>query len=149
MEDHYGTDDVTNAISNGRRRVLNWNFVTVFRNQDGIFGKRDDAAFLKATNHGILYRCTRVFIHYHHDIGDGRTASATHVPSGKILSNRVDVIDVAVRVRRNNAITNRLQRNLCALFLLENPGLGAFAIGNIGNGAFMGNDLPIVIDDRT
>ena len=83
----------------------------------------------------------------HHDVSHGDAARAAHVPARQILRDRVDVVDLAVSVRRDHAVTNRLQRDLRAFLFFENSCFGTLAFGDVSDRALVCNDLAVVIFD--
>ncbi len=90
-----------------------------------------------------------MFIDDRHDFGDRLAASAAHVPTRQVLSHGIDVVNVAICIGRNDAITDGLQRHLRPLLFLKHARLGAFAVGNIGDSAFVRDDVFIVVIDST
>jgi hypothetical protein len=50
---------------------------------------------------------------------DRAAAAVVDLPPGETLGYRVDVLDVAAGVGRNDAVANRLQRDLCAFFFAK------------------------------
>ena len=62
---------------------------------------------------------------------------------------RLFLFNVVIGIGRDDAVTNRLQRHLCAFFLFEYPRFSSFAIGNVSYGAFMSDDVTVLIPYRS
>ena len=145
MEDHYGTDDVADAIADRRRGILNRHFIAAPGNEYRVFGERNDTAFLEASHNRVVDGRARVLVDDRHDIDDGLAARATHVPPRQVLRHRIDVIDTAVGVSCDHAVADGLQRDLRTLLFLENAGFRMFAVGDIGDRSFVRDNVAIVI----
>ncbi len=50
---------------------------------------------------------------------------------GQLLGRRIHVVDIAAGVGRNDALTDRFERELCLLFVTAKGGLDTFSIGNV------------------
>ena len=67
------------------------------------------------------------------------------VPAGEILGDRVEIFDAAVGVGRDHGVADRLQRDLRLLLLLEHRGLGALALADVGDRAFVADQLAVLV----
>ena len=65
------------------------------------------------------------------DVVDGPPLRVVEVPAGQLLRHRVEVLDVQVRIGRDHAVADRLQRDLRALLLAEERVLVELALGDV------------------
>ena len=147
-EHHDRADHVADTVTDRCRRVLYRYFLTTTSDQDRIFGKRYDAAFFQTPHNRVFHGRARMLVYDHHNFGDVLVSCAAQLPPGEILRNGIHVIDIAIGVRCNDAVTDRLQRYLRTFLLFEDPGFGAFAIGDIGNRAFVRREAARPVVDR-
>jgi hypothetical protein len=75
-------------------------------------------------------------------------------PARELLGDRIQIFDVAVRVRRHDRVADGLERDLSALLLLEQGALGGLALSDVRDRAFEvqrssvgGADEPRVLED--
>ena len=147
MKYHDRADDVADAVANRCRRVLDSDLVAIAGDQDGIILERNHTAFLQAAHDGVLDSRPRMLIDDRHDVAGRFTARAAHVPTREVLGDRVDVVDPAIGVGRDDAITDGLQGHLGAFLFLEDSRLRLLAIGDVGDRAFVRNDVAVFIAD--
>ena len=148
MEHHHRADDVADAVANRRGRVLDRHFVARLRDEHGIVSERNHAAFFETAHDRVVYTRTGIRVDDRHDVVDGPAARVTNLPSGQVLGHRVDVIDIALGIGRDDTVTDRLQRDLGAFLLLEDTSLRAFSFGDVGDRTFVGDDIALFIADR-
>jgi hypothetical protein len=82
------------------------------------------------------------------DVVDVPALSLLEAPAGEVLCNRVQVLDDEVRVGRDHAVTDRLQRDLRALFLLEQGVLVELALRDVEFDADQSPQAPARIHAR-
>ena len=68
-------------------------------------------------------------------IGEGTSEVQRLVIARQLLGHGIQVFDVAVRIRRHDGVADRLQRDLRALFLVEQRAFGGLALGDVGDRA--------------
>ena len=67
------------------------------------------------------------------------------VPAGQILGDRIQILDAPVGVRRDHGVADRLQRDLRLLLLLEHRSLGALALADVGDRAFVADQIAVLV----
>ena len=145
MEHHHRTDDITDTVTNRRRRILNRNFLAVLVDQYRVFLERNHAFFFQAAHYRVLDGGTRVLIDDRHDFGNRAISHTAHIETGQVLRHGIDVVDYACRIRGYDAVTDGLQCNLCALFFFKDSRLSAFTLCDVSDRAFMSHDHAVVV----
>ena len=69
-------------------------------------------------------------------------------PTGQLLGHRIDVVDGRVGIRGDDAIADRLQRDLRALLLAEQRLLVEFALGDVEFHTHQAQQAPVLVDAR-
>ncbi len=147
MEHHDRADDIADAITNGCRRVLNRNLFAIPRNQNRVFCERNDTTFLQTAYYRVFDRSSRMLVNDHHDLCHAGALCTADVPAREVLRDGINVIDIAVRVCRNDAVADRLQSNLRSLLLFEHTRFRVFAIRDIRDSAFVCSEPAFVVVD--
>ena len=77
----------------------------------------------------------------------GRPGASLRVPARELLGDRVQVLDAAVGVGRDDRVADRLQRDLRLFLLLVQLQFRALAHGDVGDRAFVAGDLAVLVAD--
>ena len=79
----------------------------------------------------VFERLTGLFMEGTKNFIDGTSARIVNLPACQLLRDRIDVLNNAITIRRDDAVTNRLQRNLRAFLFPEQRVFVKFAFRDI------------------
>ena len=82
------------------------------------------------------------------DLVDDAALRVLQAPAGQLLGDRVEIFDAALRVGRDDAVADRLQRDLRALLLLEQRLLEQLALGHVEVDADDAMSTALLVDAR-
>ena len=133
------------AIADRRGGILDRDFLTAAIDQHRLVGDRDDAPFAQRARHGIFERLARRFVEDVEDFAQRLAARLARLPAGQILGDRIQVLDAAFGVGRDHGVADRLQRDLRLFLLLEHRGFGALALADVGDRAFVADELAVLV----
>ena len=82
------------------------------------------------------------------DLIDHATLRVLEAPAGELLGDRVQIFDAALRVGRDHAVADRLQRDLRAFLLLEQRFFEQLALGHVEIDADDATRTALLVDAR-
>jgi hypothetical protein len=154
VEHHHRTDRLAVTVLNRCSRVLNRDRRAVARDEHHVVRQRDDTPLLQTACDGIRNRFAALLVAQPDQRFDRRALHLPRLPARELLRDRVQVLDVAVRVRRHDGVADRLQRDLRAFLLVEEGALRGLALRDVRDRPFEvqrvsvgGSDEPRVLED--
>ncbi len=131
VEDEHAAGDVAFAVADRRCRALDIELVAVAADQQGRAYRLDRAVAAHRDRQRVLERLAGLLVKAAEDLVDRPAAGVVDLPAGEFLGDRVDVLDIALGVGRDDAVTDRVQRDLRALLLAEQRLLVELALGDV------------------
>ncbi len=148
MEHEHAAGHGAGAVTNRRRGALHVQLVAVAADQQhGAHGlHRAGAADRHAQR--ILERLAGFFVEGAVDLFDGPAHRVFQPPARQLLGHGIDVVDRGVRVGRDHAVTDGLQRDLRALLLAEQRFFVELAFGDVELDTDQAQQAPMFIHAR-
>jgi hypothetical protein len=147
VEHHDHADQAAAAVADRRGRVLHRDFLAAPVDQQRRLGHLDQAAFAQAARDRAVDRLARGFRDHLEHFRDRPPGRLARIPARELLGDRVEVLDPAVGVRRDDRVADRLQRDLGLFLFLVQLQFCALAHGDVGDRAFVAGDLlPVAAD---
>ncbi len=119
VEDQHAAGDIAFAIANRRGGAFDIQLVAVAADEQCRAHGLDRAAATYRYGQGVLEGFAGLFVETAEYFIDGTAARIVDLPAGQLLGDRIDVFDVALGIGRDDAVADRAQGNLRALFLTE------------------------------
>ncbi len=137
-EDDHSTGDLAMAVVDGRRGILDTAFAAIEALEDGVGLELDGAVLADRALGRILHGGTRGAIENDEDFGEGTTHGRFALPAGQLLTDRIEIGDIARLVGDDHRVADRAQGDPGPLFFLEEHilggmerDLGVFALGHV------------------
>ena len=137
VKHHHGADHDAVAVLDRCGRVLHRDRGAVAAREHDVVAQGHDAAFGEAAQDRVVDLLARRLVREPNDLFDRPALRVAPLPARELLGNGVQVLDVTRVVRRDDRVADRLQRHLCAFFLVEQRALGRFALRDVGDRSFV------------
>src|SRR5688572_991137 len=131
VEHEHATRHLARAVANGRRRAFDIQLVAIAANEQHRAHALDGPRAADRHRQRILERLAGLLVEGAVDLFDGPTHRVLEPPARELLGHGIDVIDRAVRIRRHDAVTDGLQRDLRGFLLAEQRLLVELAFGDV------------------
>src|SRR5210317_1649679 len=119
MEDEYAACDVPFTVANRRCGTFYVQLVTIATNQQGWPHRLDRTISAHGDGKRVFQRFAGFLMEAAEDLVDWPAAGIVYLPAREFLGDRVYILDVAICIRRDDPVTNRLQCNLCAFLFAK------------------------------
>ena len=131
MEHEHAAGHRARAIANRRRGALDVQLVAVATNEQHRAHALDRTRAADRHAQRILERLAGLFVERAIDLFDGPAHRIFEAPAGELLGHGIDVVHRGVRIGRDDAVTDGLQRDLRALLLAEQRFFVELALGDV------------------
>src|SRR5690606_27773637 len=148
VEHQHAAGDVAGSVANRRGAALDVQLVAVAADQQRRTHRLDGARAANGDRERILERLARFFVEAAEDLVDHPSLRMRQAPAGPLLGDRIQIFDAALRVGRDDAVTDRLQRDLRALLFLEQRFLEQLALGDVQIDAYDAARAPVLVEPR-
>ena len=119
VKDHDGTGDLSMTVVYGCRRVFDRQFVSVTADQRAIWRQTHRFVFSNGECHGVARWLARSAVDDSEYFLEWMACSLLLRPAGQSFGNDIEIGYAACHVSAYDRIANRIEGDLCALFLLE------------------------------
>ena len=109
VKHHHRADQITGTIADGRRRILDRDFLSAAVHEHRVFGQAEHLSFAQAAHDRTLARLPRRLIDDRQHIADQLRLRFAVFPSGQALGHRIHVVDASFGIGGDYRIADRLQ----------------------------------------
>ena len=148
VENQHTARNAAAAVSYRRRRAFDVKLVAIASYQQRRSHRLDGAIPANRYRQRILQGFAGLLVKTAKDLVNRPAACVVDLPAGKSLCNGIDILDVAIRIGSDHAVTDRLQRNLRALFLAKKGIFVELSVGNVHLDAEQPLQATVTVDDR-
>ena len=148
MEHEHAAGHRARAIADRRRGALDVQLVAVATDQQHRAHALDRARAADRHAQRILERLAGLFVERAVDLFDGPAHRVFEAPAGELLGHGIDVVHRGVRIGRDHAVTDGLQRDLRALLLAEQRFFVELAFGDVELDTDQAQQAPMFIHAR-
>lgn len=128
VEHQHGTDQIARTVADRRSRILDGDLLASTPDGHGVLREIECLPFAQTAHHRTLAGSEGRFVHHAQNVTDELLLRLAVLPSGQALGHGIHIVDAPVGVGRDDAVADRPQRHLGALFLLKNGRFGFFCV---------------------
>ena len=148
MEHQHAAGHRARAVADRRRGALDIQLIAVAADQQHRAHALDRSRAANRNAQRILERLAGFFVEGAVDLFDGPAHGVFEAPAGELLGHGIDVVHRGVRIRRDHAVTDGLQRDLRAFLLAEQRFFVELAFGDVELDTDQAQQPPVFVDAR-
>ena len=148
VEHQHAARHVARAVANRRGAALDVQLVAVATDQQRRPHGLDRARAPDRDRQRILQRLAGFLVEAAEDLVDDATLRMLEAPAGQLLGDRIQIFDAALRVGGDDAVADRLQRDLRAFLFLEQRVFEQLALGHVEVDADDAARAALLVDAR-